>query len=132
MKSSSKLFTVVFVTLITVSSMSFASGNREKVISKAKEAIEEGAPDDWMLLAQQSEYLLTRDIGLSMVKEWLEKSIKLKEDVYNLELMGDYYKKCNLNKQATAYYVEAMKVKKANDVTINTRSIESKIMEVRN
>jgi len=131
MKRSIKLFAFVLVALVTVNSSSFASGVKEKALSKAKQAVEQGAPDDWMLLAKQSEYLLGKNAGLSTVKEWLETSIKIKEDAYNLELMGDYYQRCNLNKQAIAYYLRSMDILKANDATVNTKDIQAKIIQAK-
>lgn len=132
MKKSIKLFAIALIALVSVSTSSYAFGTKEKAITKATEAVESGAPDDWVLLAKQSEYLLNKDAGLSTVKEWLEKSIELKEDTYNLELMGDYYLKCNLNREAIKYYIKTMAVMKVDDANVNTSEIQEKIVGAQN
>lgn len=86
-----------------------AGSSENKSVEKAKAAVENGAPDDWQLLAKQAKVLLRKKKDLATAKEWIEKSMAIKSDVINLELMGDYYALNNLAKEAMDYYSQCSK-----------------------
>lgn len=88
----------------------FANGPDNKSVEKAKAAVESGAPDDWQLLAKQAKVLLKKKKDLGTAKEWIEKSIAIKKDVSNLELMGDYYALNDLPAKALDYYSQCSRL----------------------
>ncbi|WP_143519897.1 hypothetical protein [Reichenbachiella sp. 5M10] len=129
MKNSIKSIALSLLAVVLISTSSYAGGAKEKAVEKANDVIEHAAPDDWMLLAKQAQFLLRKEAGLSTAKSWLDQSLKIKEDSYNLSILGDYYLKCNLNDQAVNAYVQSMEVLKKDDATVDTEHIQVKIVE---
>ncbi|MCV9387613.1 hypothetical protein [Reichenbachiella ulvae] len=130
MKNLIKTTTFAIAAILLVSTTSFAFGTKEKAIEKATEAVENGAPDDWKLLTKQAEYLIKKDAGLATAKEWLDQSMEIKTNSYNLEVMGDYYAKCHLPKEAANYYIKSIDARKAElkDATADTSDIQDKLV----
>ncbi|MGL1888555.1 MAG: hypothetical protein OCD76_18725 [Reichenbachiella sp.] len=127
MKNLNKIFSIALIAIITITTSSFA-GTKDKAVTKATEAVEQGAPDDYVLLANQANYLLKRDAGLSTAKMWIEQSLSIKQDTYNTEVMGDYYRKCNLHREAVSFYIKSIELnKQVNGVNVDTRAIQDKI-----
>ncbi|MFY0627855.1 MAG: hypothetical protein JXR07_16270 [Reichenbachiella sp.] len=129
MKISSKILSTVLVIAILATS-SFA-GTKEKAIAKATEAVENGSPDDWKLLASQADYLIKKNTALGTAKEWAEKSISIKADAFNFEVMGDYYVKSNLPKEAIGYYIKSMDMVKVGNPAANTQYLQDKIISTK-
>ncbi|UXP34062.1 hypothetical protein N6H18_08910 [Reichenbachiella agarivorans] len=128
MKNLIKSTTLVLAAVLMISTSIFANGAKEKAVEKATETVQSAAPDDWKTLAVQADYLIRKNAGLSSAKQWLDKSLNIKEDSYNLEIMGDYYVKCNLPKEAVVYYIKSMEALKANDASVDTSHIQDKIV----
>jgi len=131
MKNSSKLFAWALAVAVLMSSFCSVANSKEKLVAKATEAVENGSPDDWMLLAKQADYLIKRNIALGTAKEWVEKSISIKTDVYNLEIMGDYYAKSNLPNEAIGYYIKSMDMVKVGNPAADTQWLQDKIVLAR-
>ncbi|MBU2914500.1 MULTISPECIES: hypothetical protein [Reichenbachiella] len=131
MKNLIKTSSLVIATILMITTTSFAGGTKEKAIEKAVDAVENGAPDDWMLLAEQADYLIKKDAGMTKAKTWIEASLAIKEAPYNLEVMGDYYSKCNLKREAMMHYIKSMNALKADDATVDTSHIQDKIVALR-
>ena len=127
MKNSTKIVALALV-LVGISFTSVAAGTKEKAVAKATEAVENASPDDWMLLAKQADYLIRKDVALATAKEWVEQSISIKEDAYNLEVFGDYYAKNNLHKQAIGYYLKSADQVKLDNPGADTTWLQDKIM----
>nr|WP_245906996.1 hypothetical protein [Reichenbachiella versicolor] len=104
----SKISTLIVVVLLSAS-FAFA-GTKEKAVLKAIETVENGSPDDWKLLAAQAQYLISKNAGYSQAKDWIDKSISIKEDAYNFEVLGDYYLKSNLPSKAMESYVKSIQL----------------------
>jgi len=77
MKKSIKIFALVLIASFAVSSSSFASSTNPFNDTAVKK--------DWVLLAKQSEYLMNKNNNLPTAKAWLEESLEIQEDAYNLE-----------------------------------------------
>ncbi|WP_147407475.1 hypothetical protein [Reichenbachiella sp. MSK19-1] len=131
MKNTIKTITFVVAAVLFMNTSSFASGAKEKAVEKAVSVVENGAPDDWMLLAEQADYLIKKNAGIANAKGWIQESLSIKEAPYNLEIMGDYYSKCNLNKQAMEYYIKSMDAMKVENANVNTSHIQDKIAALR-
>lgn len=122
------LLTLVFGLILSTSS--FAATDN-KSVEKAKAAVENGAPDDWQLLAKQAKVLLRKNKDLGTAKAWLEKSIAIKRDVSNLELMGDYYAKNDLPAQALDYYSQCSELMRQSDQSADVSYYQNKIWELK-
>lgn len=127
MKKLVKVFALSLSVLFLTSTSSMAS--ESKAVEKAKSAVENGSPDDWKLMATQADRLIQRNADLGTAKAWLETSISLKEDAYNLEVMGDYYAKSNLADQAITYYVKSINLTKA--AGNSTKALQEKVYKTK-
>ena len=117
----------------TVSLSSFANGNNDgKVIEKARDAVENAAPDDWYTLAINADKCFKRNENMAEASRWLDRSIAIIETPYNMELKGDYYVKNKQPKKALAFYVKAMKMAKENHGDADITEIQKKVAEIIN
>ena len=91
------------------SQLSVAGNVSEKVVEKARYAVEQAAPHDWETLAKSAEKCIRRGINLKEAVAWLEQSVEIKRTSYNLEVLGDYYAKNHLPKKAINVYAESFR-----------------------
>lgn len=128
--------------LLSIALMSFTFSNpvsvedkdgeekADKVTIKARELVNEAAPDDWMTYAKAAEKCINKGVNLKEAAQWLDTSIDIKETAYNLELKGDYYVRNNLPDKALEYYVKTLKVGKEQDFNFDARGIQKKIADI--
>ena len=102
-----------------------------KTTVKARQAVEEAAPDDWYTYANSADRCIRKKVNLAEAKSWLEKSLKIKETPYNLAVMGDYYHLNNLPKKALDYYVKSLRVGLEQDINYRDVVTHEKMMKVR-
>mgnify|MGYP000241722829 CR=1 FL=1 len=127
MKNLIKTLALSLSVIFLASTSSMASDS--KAAEKAKTAVENGAPDDWKLMATQAKKLIQRNTDMATAKAWLESSISIKADPYNLEIMGDYYAKNNLADQAVSYYVKSINMTKA--AGNSTQALQQKLYDTK-
>ena len=136
MKSNIKAFTIFTVALLTISSFSFANNNigeaanEEKVINKAREAVESASPDDWYTYAKAAKSCFAKKVNLKEAAEWIDQSIEIKETAFNLEIKGDYYAMNRLPRKALEYYTKAAQVGKSEDFNFDTSGLQKKIAKI--
>lgn len=128
MKTMSKISAFVMAIAILFSTTANAGGVKEKAVEKARSAVKAASPDDWKTLAKSAESLIRKNTNLGEAKEWLEKSIAINATAYNLEVMGDYYVKNNLSRNAIEYYVKSINQAKTWDANADTSGLQDKIM----
>lgn len=129
-KRSIKAATVLFsMLLITFASQSvFAKGSgTDKTTEKAREAVEQASPDDWMTLAKSAEKCIKKNVNLKEAAGWLDQSLLIKETPYNLKVKGLYYEKNNLPKEALKYYVKSLKVGIEQDINYSDPATQQKV-----
>lgn len=102
-----------------------------KTTEKARQAVEEAAPDDWYTYAQSAEKCIRKKENLKEAKAWLERSIEIKEDPYNLMVMGDYYSQNKLPEKALEYYVKSLRLGLENDINYQDPITHEKMMKAR-
>jgi tetratricopeptide (TPR) repeat protein len=119
--------TVMTLALLFVGASSIANAADNKVIEKARTAVENASPDDWYAYAKSAQMCIRKNVNMKEAAEWLDKSLEIKKDVFNLEVKGDYYVKNNLPEKALKFYVEAAKIAKENDVNYDTSGLQAKI-----
>lgn len=95
--------------LMLTGQLSFAGDVSEKVVKKARYAVEQAAPHDWHTLAQSAEKCIRRGVNLKEAVAWLEQSIQIERTPYNLEIQGDYFAKNQLPKEAIRAYSESFR-----------------------
>ena len=101
-----RIGTVLSVAWLT-GPLSFAGGVNEKVVEKARYAVEQAAPDDWHTLAQSAEKCIRKGVNLKEAVAWLEQSLRIKRTDYNLEVQGDYFAQNQLPTKAICAYAES-------------------------
>jgi len=103
----------------------------KKTTEKARTAVEEAAPDDWQTYAESAEICMKKKVNLAEAKQWLEKSLEIRETPYNLAVMGDYYQMNKLPNQALEYYVKSLRVGLEQDINYSDPVTHAKMMKVR-
>lgn len=116
--------------LTLLSSSTFANETEDKTTLKAREAVENASPDDWMVYATSAEKCLKKNVNLKEAAEWIDKSISIKESPYNLKLKGMYYEKNNLPKKALEYYVRSLRVGLESDINYTDEKTQMKVKEL--
>jgi len=109
----------------------FKSGN-DKIISKARAAVENASQDDWETYAKSAELCIEKNINMKEASKWLEHSISIKKTTLNLRIKGDYYLKNKLPRKAMEYYLLAIETGKANDFYFDSSRLQSRIDKARN
>ena len=127
----SVIFARIFVVLFIISSTavsSFATQRTDKITLKARQAVAEASPDDWHTLAESAEKCMAEGINLKEAAEWLDQSLAIQEDAYNLKLKGDYYASNRLPEQAIEYYSKSIRVGKLADPSYMDADTQDKIV----
>ncbi|HLF35246.1 MAG TPA: hypothetical protein VI583_13470 [Cyclobacteriaceae bacterium] len=107
-----KIFVTISFILVLAMSVVLADGvnsnEEEMLISKAKDKAEKIKTDDWKALADCARLLIDQRIQYDEALTWLEKSVSINENYYNLTILGDYYRlKLDYNK-AYEHYLKAI------------------------
>jgi len=102
-----------------------------RTAEKARQAVEEAAPDDWYTYAKSAEKSIRKRVNSKEVKGWLERSLEINENAYNLAVMGDYYEANNLPEKAYEYYAKSLRVGFEQDFNHNDPETHAKMMTVR-
>lgn len=127
-----KFLSLSFVLLMFTATLAQANMVFDKAVEKAREAVENASPDDWYTLANSAEKLIRKNKNLKEANEWLDRSIEIKETVYNLTVKGDYYQANQLPDKALEYYVKAMNLAKSEDANANISDIQRKVAQITN
>lgn len=82
----------------------------EALIEEVKIKADKVKEGDWKALADCAKTLLEKRINYGEVKDWLEKSVSVKETWYNVSLMGDYYVNTRDFDKAYENYIKAIRL----------------------
>lgn len=129
--NNNSVFTLLLVASLTVGSAFSAQANNEKIISKARAAIENASPDDWETYAKSAELCIAKNINMKEASKWLDHSLSIKKTTYNLRVKGDYYLKNKLPVKAMEKYLEAIDVGRAKDFYFDSSELQSRIYKAR-
>ena len=130
--NSVRMLTLALAALfMTVGTFANTKTDNNKTTIKARQAVEEAAPDDWHTYANSAERCIRKKVNLAEAKSWLEKSLEIKETPYNLAVMGDYYHLNNLPEKALHYYVKSLRVGLEQDINYRDVVTHEKMMKVR-
>lgn len=125
------VFALLLVATLSVSTAFAAGINNEKVISKARAAVENASPDDWETYAKSAELCIAKNINMKEASKWLDHSLSIKKTTYNLRVKGDYYLANKLPVKAMEKYLEAIDVGKAKDFYFDSSKLQSRIDKAR-
>lgn len=106
--------------------------SESKAVQKARLMVENAAYHDWHTLAKAAERCIVIDRNLKEAYDWLAKSIEIRESVYNLTVLGDYYLKNDLPVKAMNSYLKALALGRSDIADFDGRQLESKVWVVRN
>lgn len=121
------LSTLVLALLISVASMT-AEAKNDKTVAKARIAVENASPDDWKTYAKSAQQLIRKKSSMTEAKQWIEKSISIRETPFNLEVFGDYYVANNVPRKASEYYVKSMTKMREETPGCDISEIQSKVI----
>ena len=132
MKTKQILFTLILSTILIGNHVFANPGFRDdKTTFKARKAVEEAAPDDWLTLAKSAEACIKKNVNLKEAAEWIDKSLAIKETSYNLKVKGDYYLKNNLPNEAISTYILSLKKAHEENPNSDPTALQEKITEIR-
>ena len=121
------LSTLVLALFISMASMT-AEAKNDKTVEKARIAVENASPDDWKTYAKSAKMLIRKKSSMTEAKQWIEKSISIRETALNLEIFGDYYVVNNVPKKASEYYIKSMKKMRAENPGCDLSEIQAKVV----
>ncbi len=116
---------------VSASIYAVPNGTDKKIAEKARMAVEDAAPDDWYTLAESAEKCIRKKVNLTEAKQWLERSLEIRQAPYNLAVMGDYYYMNKLPNEALEYYVKSLRVGLEQDINYQDPVTHAKMMKVR-
>lgn len=122
-----KISTLALALFISMASMT-AEAKNDKTIEKARMAVENASPDDWKTYAKSAKMLIGKKSSMTEAKQWIEKSISIRETSSNLEIFGDYYVANNVPRKASEYYIKSMKKMREENPGCNVSEIQSKVI----
>ena len=122
----------MLIALVWVSSTSFvqASNRSDKVVEKAREAVENASPDDWEVLAKAAKMCIDKNVNLKEASEWIDKSVSIKETSFNTKVLGDYYALSNLPEKAVEFYSKSIRLGKLDNPGYQDEITQEKILKM--
>jgi len=108
-----KIFTTLLAIFFAGITCVLADGNDldvEEFISKHKARVEKAGIDDWETFAECANALVTKRIASEEVILWIDKSIEIKETIYNRTVKGDYLVCKGKIKEAQNEYIRAIEL----------------------
>lgn len=116
--------------LFTISLGAFANNNTDKTTQRARESVENAAPDDWYTLAKSAQKCIEKGVNLKEAAEWLNKSLAIHESAFNLKVKGDYYVQNKLPEKALEYFSKSIRVGKMEDPSYMDADTQDKILKL--
>ena len=110
--------------------MAMAAGP-EKVVQKARAAVESAAPHDWETLAEAAESCFKNSTNWEEALSWAKQSVEIRATSYNLAVMGDYYLKNKMPTEAITYYIKSMNARRDADFYASNLDLQKKIVKAK-
>jgi hypothetical protein len=101
----------------------------DKVLTVARKAVAEGKPDDWRTPYRAAAFCLDNNVALGEAKAWLDKSVAVKETMYNLAGQARLLAMEGKKAEAIALAQKAIAVGKAADPKADTAMVDNLIKE---
>lgn len=126
-----KILTTFLAICVLGDLCAFSSGNDlnvEEYISKHKARIKNVAPDDWKTFADCANALVSKRIASVEALSWVDRSIDVRETVYNRTIKGDFLVLKGRIREAQAEYVRAIELAKQENRSKEIPKIQWKIL----
>jgi predicted RNA polymerase sigma factor len=126
-----KILTTFLATFSVGILYAYSSGNDlnvEAYISGYKARIEKAAPDDWKTFADCAYALVSKRIASTEAINWINRSIEIRETVYNRTVKGDFLVLKGKIKEGQAEYVRAIELAKEENRNDEIGGIQWKIL----
>lgn len=130
MKTIQKMYWMTAI-LAVCSFTALGYSGESNAVKKAKEAVEEAAPYDWRTLAESAKVCFKKKENVDLALKWIDKSIEINKDPFNLEIKGDYYQSIGDNKEAMKLYYDAITTGKEQNFWFDTSELQAKIWKLR-
>ena len=125
------LLSVLFLsTSVMATTLKVDDKKNNKIVLKARAAVDDASPDDWRTLAESADKMFQRKLNLKEAASWIDRSLEIKETAYNLEVKGDYYVINNLPEEAIKYYVKSIALGQQ-DASFNAGRVQDKITKIK-
>ena len=121
-------FTVLSMTSPIIGEGRAYRNSDESILTRMKNRADNARNGDWKTLADCANKLILRGISSGEVLSWLEKSICIQENYYNLSLMGDYFHLKQDFYLAKQFYLKAMQVVQLESDPEEMRKLQWKIL----
>jgi hypothetical protein len=127
-----RVLKICFLSLLVVTAVNASdnkTGNSEEtVILKARNRAEKAREGDWKTLADCANTLIKIGISSEEVIKWIEKSISVQENFYNVSLQGDYYRLKKEFTKANEKYLKAIHLAQMDNNQDAVSNIQWKIL----
>lgn len=126
-----KILTTLLATCYFGTLDAFSSGNDlnvEECILKIKARIENAAPDDWKTFADCASALVSKRIVTAEAIKWIDRSIEIRETIYNRIVRGDFLVLKGKIREGQAEYVRAIELARQEHRKDEISSIQWKIL----
>ncbi|MDN5200774.1 hypothetical protein QQ008_05365 [Fulvivirgaceae bacterium BMA10] len=121
---------MLLLTTIFASSGAYALSD-DKVVTKARQSVEEAGPDDWQTYAKAAEMCIQKSVNMKEAAKWLDHSLEIKETPLNLRVKGDYYLKNRLPRKAINYYIKSMDAARKIDFYFDASDLQRRIAKAK-
>jgi hypothetical protein len=101
----------------------------DKALASSRKAIADAKPDDWRTPYRAAAFCLDNNVNLAEAKEWLAKSVAVKETMYNLSGQARLLAMDGKKADAIALAKRAIAVGKAADPKADTAMVDNLIKE---
>jgi hypothetical protein len=105
------------------------SGNsEERMLLRAKRKVDNAKAGDWKTLADCANDLIKKGISSEDELEWINRSIALNENIYNISLLGDYFILKREYKRAIENYLKAIQLARIENNTEAIPTLQWKVL----
>jgi hypothetical protein len=98
----------------------------DQVLAAARSEIDK---PDWRTPYRAADFTLTNNVAVDEGEKWLQKSLSIQKNYYNLSLLARYHMKAGRKKEAVATAQQAIAAGKASKETVDTAATEKLLAE---
>jgi len=127
-----KVLVVALVTIFSLASNGVFASGVDKTTEKARMAVNSASPHDWYTLAKSAKQCFKKQVNLTEAYTWLQKSLEIAENSYNLTVLGDYYMMNDLPQKALDSYSKAITMLYEDNNQADLGELQLKIANAKN
>ena len=126
-----RIITTIIVTIFFSLTYAYADGNDsgpDELIDKNQAIIDRAKVNDWRTLAECADALISKRIISDEILNWIDRSIKIKETVYNRTVRGDFLVVQGKTTEAKKEYIKAISLAQKTGERSKIADIQWKIL----